>query len=405
MLWRLARLTRPSKHRLVHFMSRAIICEARLFPEPQDQVSIFFTYQTTMRLLHVLVFVLLSIHLGAQQSDTCSFTLTGQIIDDHDNLPLEFATIFIVESGAGAISDADGRFDIAGLCDTVYTVRFSHIGCETRERRVRMDKSKELSLRLEHHSEVLETIELQASRIEAAGSVSRATLDVKDIDKVQGQAFGEALKAIPGVNAIQTGPAIFKPVIHGLHSNRILVIADGLRQESQQWGLDHAPEIDPFLANKITVVKGTPAVQYGADAVAGVVLIEPDTLMSDVGFRGKVAIGGMSNGWQGSTSALLEKGFANGFGLRWHGTLKRGGDKHAPDYNLTNTGVSETNTSIAAGYRQGLNFIDISYSLFSTEIGILRSAHIGNLPDLIDAIERGQPFVIEPFMTAMAPTP
>lgn len=34
------------------------------------------------------------------------------------------------------------------------------------------------------------------------------------------------------------------PVIHGLHSNRILILNNEVRQEGQQWGADHAPEID-----------------------------------------------------------------------------------------------------------------------------------------------------------------
>ena len=310
-----------------------------------------------MRLACMLVLMSLGLLAVSQDVDTCEYHLAGQIIDDHDNLPLEFATIFVVETGRGGVTDSLGNFVLHGLCAREYTIRFSHIGCETRERKLRLDGDRELTLRLEHHTEVLETIELRASRIESAGSASRSTLEIQDLDKVQGQAFGEALRSLPGVSAIQTGPAIFKPVIHGLHSNRVLIISDGLRQESQQWGLDHAPEIDPFVASEITVVKGTPAVQYGADAVAGVVLVKRDSLPTDQDFHGKVAIGGMTNGWQGSTSALLEKGFASGFGLRWHGTLKRGGDKHAPDYNLTNTGVSETNTSLTAGFRKGLNYL------------------------------------------------
>ena len=170
-----------------------------------------------------------------------------------------------------------------------------------------------------------------------------------------------------------------------------------MRQESQQWGFDHAPEIDPFIANKLTVVKGTAAVQYGSDAVAGVILVETDTLPSHDHFAGKVGVHGMSNGWQGGVSAMVEKGFHSGIGLRAHATVKRSGDKHAADYNLTNTGFSELNGSLSAGFTRGLNSVEVSYSLFTTTIGILRSAHIGNLTDLEEALERDEPFIIEDF--------
>ena len=73
---------------------------------------------------------------------------------------------------------------------------------------------------------------------------------------------------------IQTGATIAKPVIHGLHSNRILILNNEVRQEGQQWGADHAPEIDPLVADQITVVKGAESVRYGSDALGGVILIE-----------------------------------------------------------------------------------------------------------------------------------
>ena len=67
-----------------------------------------------------------------------------------------------------------------------------------------------------------------------------------------------------------------KPVVRGLHSQRIIVMNGGVRQEGQQWGTEHGPEIDPFIAQKLTVVKGVNSVRYGSDAIAGVVLVEPE---------------------------------------------------------------------------------------------------------------------------------
>ena len=58
----------------------------------------------------------------------------------------------------------------------------------------------------------------------------------------------------------------------------MLTINNGVRQEGQQWGNEHAPEIDPFIAAKLTVVKGVDELRYGSDAIGGVVLVEPKTL-------------------------------------------------------------------------------------------------------------------------------
>src|SRR3546814_6402924 len=84
---------------------------------------------------------------------------------------------------------------------------------------------------------------------------------------------------------LKTGATIAKPVIHGLHSNRILILNNGIRQEGQQWGSEHAPEIDPFIAKRITVVKGAETIRFGPDAMGGVVIVEPSELDRKSGIK------------------------------------------------------------------------------------------------------------------------
>ena len=55
---------------------------------------------------------------------------------------------------------------------------------------------------------------------------------------LQARASTNIISAIarePGVSQITTGGAISKPVIRGLGYNRVVVVADGIRQEGQQW--------------------------------------------------------------------------------------------------------------------------------------------------------------------------
>src|SRR5690606_33922304 len=101
---------------------------------------------------------------------------------------------------------------------------------------------------------------------------------------------------IAGVNILRTGSNIAKPVLNGLYGSRLLIVNNGVRHESQQWGLDHAPEIDPFSAQSITVIKNADAVRYGPDALAGVIVLVPDTADSDRIFSGRVNSIFQSNG-------------------------------------------------------------------------------------------------------------
>src|SRR5690606_29134585 len=91
----------------------------------------------------------------------------------------------------------------------------------------------------------------------------------KELDMTRGLSLGETLKEAPGVTVLQTGPSIFKPVIHGMYGNRVLILNNEVRMEGQQWGAEHGPEIDPFTASGITVVKGASGVRYGQDAIGG----------------------------------------------------------------------------------------------------------------------------------------
>src|SRR4051794_17393291 len=82
----------------------------------------------------------------------------------------------------------------------------------------------------------LQEVEVRAKKKLDIATNAHAELKGLQLFQVSGQTLGESLKGVPGLNSIQTGPSISKPVIHGLHSNRVLILNNGVRQEGQQWG-------------------------------------------------------------------------------------------------------------------------------------------------------------------------
>ena len=213
------------------------------------------------------------------------------------------------------------------------------------------------------------------------------------MNQSRGESLGESLKTITGVTTLNTGSSISKPVIHGLHSDRVLILNNGIRQEGQQWGNEHAPEIDPYIANKLSVIKGADGIRYGANAIAGVVLVEPRALRDSTGINGEFNLAGATNGRLGVSSATLDGniGKLNGLSWRLQGTLKRSGNVNAPNYYLKNTGLKEYNFSWALGFNKEKYGIETFYSKFNTDIGIFSAAHIGNLTDFQRAIEAEEP--------------
>ena len=88
----------------------------------------------------------------------------------------------------------------------------------------------------------------------------------------------DAVAKEPGVAQVTTGSGISKPVIRGLGYNRIVTIADGVRQEGQQWGDEHGIEIDGQSVGQVEILKGPASLMYGSDAMAGVLIFHPEAI-------------------------------------------------------------------------------------------------------------------------------
>ena len=99
--------------------------------------------------------------------------------------------------------------------------------------------------------------------------------------------LADMLASVSGVSVLKNGSGISKPIIHGLYGNRVTILNNGLVQAGQQWGNDHAPEIDPFVADHISVVKGAGSLQYGSGAIGGVVMVDPYRVSTDPHLHGK----------------------------------------------------------------------------------------------------------------------
>jgi iron complex outermembrane receptor protein len=344
-----------------------------------------------MLLMVLLCYTLLASSHSYAQENGCNATLHGKITDQ-SNHELEGATVYVMELGKGAIVESDGHFEINNLCSGTYTIKVQHLGHQTTEVKKDITGYTEIVVKLHQEERVLSQVTVVTERhTEQTHAVSE--LSGKALDETRGLSLGESLRNIAGVNTLQTGPSIAKPIIHGLHSNRIVVMNNGLRHEGQQWGQEHAPEIDPFVANKLTVVKGAAGVRYGADAIGGVVLVEPKDLPAEAGIGGEVNTVFLSNSRQGAASAMLEGYSARLKGLAWRvqSSGKRAGNFKAPDYYLNNTGLSELNFSASLGLKKENYGAELYYSTFSSKIGILSDAHVSDTGDVVHAAQQERP--------------
>lgn len=171
----------------------------------------------------------------------------------------------------------------------------------------------------------------------ADGAPSPLAVDViggEDKRRRQNASLGDLLDELPGVSSMATGTQVGKPVIRGLSGNRIRVLSEGLAQDHQQYGVRHQPNVDPFLAERVEVVRGPMSMLYGSDALGGVVNLVPRSIPSAPAgeslLRGRVTGAYRSNNAEGM-GGLEAEGAQGGFGWTLAASKRKGGDLTTAD--------------------------------------------------------------------------
>ena len=331
-------------------------------------------------------------------SQECDHIFLGELSDFHDKTPIIGATVFIQNLDNYVTSDIDGKFKIENLCDGEITLVISHISCETKTVKFMVKGDIYKSISLEHHIESLGEVSVTGNATKQETTTAQETvLKSAVLKRYSSLSLGDALKEVPGVSSINTGNTIVKPMINGLYGSRLLIMNNNVRLQDQEWGIEHAPNVDINSAGQISVIKGSGALAYGGDAVGGVVVINPRRVLLKDTLYGKTTIGGQTNGRGDNISTSLNKTFASGWFANVQGAIKQNGDFESPDYNLTNTGLKSNSFALQGGKKAFESGFELYYSYIDNEIGILRASHIGSIFDLERAINAGQPLVVKDF--------
>ncbi|TDQ19189.1 iron complex outermembrane receptor protein [Algoriphagus boseongensis] len=357
----------------------------------------FYSFATMLQKAgFFILFVTVLFSFQTAHAQKCNLTLKGKILHQENDEPVEAAYIWIMENRTGAVSDQNGNFTIRDLCPGTYTIRVQFLGHKEILQTIQLTgNTLNQTFRIEEESLDLSGVEVHGHREAVQTTTAVTSLYGENLLMARGESLGESLKRVAGVTTFSTGNTIAKPVIHGLHSNRIMILNNGIRLEGQQWGAEHAPEIDPFLADEITVIKGAETVRFGPEAMGGVIMVNPPALPTSKKSLTEIHLLGSTNGRMGNISTSHTGGSdkIKGLGYRIQASGKRAGYIRSPRYYQANTGMSEYNFSSSIGYSRDKLGVEGYYSFFNTELGILRDAHTGNLSDLNEIIENGEPFL------------
>jgi len=351
--------------------------------------------QLKLNRLFVLI-ITLTFSLGYLVAENCDLKVNGSVVDPFAKISVPGALIKILDTDIFVYTDSTGYFSFDSICPGEYHIWIVREGWETEKFFAVISSDTSFTILLDGHNHLVDEIAVFGERHRHSTGYN-ATLGYAALAHRPDLGLATALEKLPGVNIIKNGNNIAKPVIHGMFGTRITLLNNGVSHSSQQWGLDHAPEIDPLGADEITIIKGVPVVEYQGSQIGGLILSEAPGPPKDPHLHGGIRSYLVSNGRGAGTSLRLGSG-GNEFGWNGNLTIRKSGDLHSPDYFLNNTGSEEISAAINSEYNiSDLISSELYLSTYNSNIGVLRGSHIGNLTDLEKAMSNRTPFFTEDY--------
>ncbi|MYD87108.1 MAG: TonB-dependent receptor, partial [Acidobacteria bacterium] len=203
----------------------------------------------------------------------------GTVTLEENGEPVHGAVILVVGSGAFALTDEQGMFEIDNIPAGSYEVLAQREHLTAGRQSVIVDPGEtamvDFMLGLSPvHEDVTVTASVGGTETTFEAFNAVTTMDSFDITRESAGSLGDALRNEPGIASRSFGPGSSRPIIRGFDGDRVLILDDGLRTGdlSSQSG-DHGVTIDPNGAERIEIVRGPATLLYGSNAVGGLVNI------------------------------------------------------------------------------------------------------------------------------------
>ena len=328
-------------------------------------------------MVHLICLALLGAPASSPRSGPDDTHRLSGIVTDSAGNPLSDARISIAEAKRYATTNEQGRYVFTDLANGTYTVSYALVGYSPQLRRVTIADG-DVTLNVSLKPSLIELPELQVtatpnatSSLESPQPVS--VLSGEELHAAQSSSLGATLDGMAGVHNYSTGVGIGKPVIRGLTSNRVLVLDNGQRLETQQWGDEHGPNVETANAERVEVIRGPASVLYGSDALGGVINVVQAPLPNA---QGKPAFGGASVGLGYNSNnnqpdaSLLVEGATGRWGFRGTASGRTSSDLETPNYTLWNSGNKALGGSASAGYSAPWGTMSATWTQLNSDIQI-----------------------------------
>ncbi len=225
-----------------------------------------------------------------------NFTIEG-IVFNEIQTPLTRANVILNNGEFATISNDKGEFRFSNIPEKKYLLEISYIGYEKFIFLILPEKEKfNLKIKMQSSAQSLDEVVVNGDRKDQIKKTESNNIEFISESFIEENTSGSLMQTIkkkPGINSIDMGTGLSKPMIRGLSYNRIVVAENSIKQEGQQWCAHHGLEIDQFAVEDVEIIKGPASICYGSDAIGGVINIlsgsfpEPETTSAEISIIGK----------------------------------------------------------------------------------------------------------------------
>lgn len=297
-----------------------------------------------------------------------NFLLKGRVYDSQTQTSIERANIVILQTSLGVSTDKDGIFSIQLPNFQKVTLQISCIGYETLQKEIQANEQSgvlDIPMRpavFSLHKEVIVSANRYEQNEFETNSVN-SSVSANQLFQNNLRSTPEILMGATGVFVQKTNHGGGSPFIRGLTGQQVLLMIDGIRLNNATFRSgpnQYFNTIDPLSLERIEVVRGAGSVQYGSDAIGGLVqVLTKNPIFSDKltihgNLYGKMMSSGMEQSGRGEIE-LSSKNIAvqTGLSYRNFGDMLAGGNKGK----LTPTGYNELAFNTKARFRLSRNYL------------------------------------------------
>jgi iron complex outermembrane receptor protein len=328
-------------------------------------------------------FSLLLLLLLAVYSTSAQSLLKGTVSGEDGN-PLAGVNVLLHQNKTGTVSREDGTYQLPLPSNLkVLTLEYTIIGFRAQSKTIDLTKTPSDDIYTLDVTLVESPLELQEITV-TAGFVKEKhavpypieTMMKKEMVSSGELTISRAIARTPGVYFSSFGLGGGQPIIRGLSNTNLVLLNNGIKQEVFQFSSNHPFLIDEFGSSQVEIIKGPASLQYGSDAVGGVINVVRERPARTNSIEGDF-ISQYHTNTGGYLNSLGVKGSLDKFFFGVRGSLKS--HKDFSDGNnevVNNTRLNENNLALHSGMRTGYGIFSVNYNYTDAKYGIQNGPQI-----------------------------